>query len=118
MGFIVMISPWLFGFDRGGVETQVALCAGAAVIVYSLFTNYEMGILNHAGISMRAHLVLDALSGIFLAASPWLFHFSDYIVWPFVGLGIIELFAALTTDSVAYSRIGTKQPNTGRINKT
>lgn len=118
VGFIIMISPWLFGFDRGRTETQVALCAGAAIIVYSLFTNYEMGVLHHAGIPTRAHLVLDVLAGIFLAAAPWIFGFSDYVMWPFVSFGIIDLCVALTTDSVAYSRIGTKQPNTGKINKT
>lgn len=72
VGVLLIIAPWALGFARGGAETWVPLWLGIATIVYSLFTNYEWGVARV--ISMRAHLTLDVLAGIFLAISPWLFH--------------------------------------------
>lgn len=40
---------------------------------------------------------MDLLSGILLAASPWLFGFADDIWWPHVLFGLIEIGAALMT---------------------
>jgi hypothetical protein len=47
---------------------------------------------------MRTHLMIDLFSGIFLAASPWLFGFADEIYLPHLVLGIAEIGAALTTE--------------------
>jgi hypothetical protein len=95
MGALLIASPWLFDFDRGGAETWVPVILGAGAIIYSLMTDYELGATR--GISMRTHLTLDLLSGIILAASPWIFGFADYVSTPHVVLGILEIGAALVT---------------------
>lgn len=43
MGILLLIAPWVFGFAQGGAETWVPVILGAGVLLYSLFTNYEMG---------------------------------------------------------------------------
>jgi hypothetical protein len=48
---------------------------------------------------MKVHLFLDVLSGIFLAASPWLLGFSDRVCLPHLVLGILEISAGLLTTS-------------------
>ena len=106
MGAIVMGSPWIFGFHDIDIATYIALASGGIVILYSLLTNYEMGVLKRNGIPMKLHLLLDVVSGIFLAASPWLFNFSDITYNPFLFLGIMEVSTALLTDSIAYARLG------------
>jgi hypothetical protein len=68
---------------------------GVSAIIYSLLTNYELGVSRM--ISMRTHLMLDLMSGILLAASPWLFGFADYVWEPHLILGILEIGAALMT---------------------
>ena len=95
MGVVLIASPWMFNFARNGAETWVPVILGIATIVYSLMTNYELGV-SHI-IPMRTHLVLDTVSGLLLAASPWLFGFADYIWQPHLILGIIELGAVLMT---------------------
>jgi hypothetical protein len=60
-----------------------------------LFTDYELGI--SKGISMGTHLTLDLMSGVLLAASPWLFGFADDVYVPHLVLGIFEIGAALMT---------------------
>jgi hypothetical protein len=95
MGALLIAAPWLFDFDRGGAETWVPVILGAGAIIYSLMTDYEMGATR--GISMRTHLMLDLLSGIFLAASPWIFGFADYVYVPHLVLGILEIGASLMT---------------------
>jgi len=62
-----------------------------------LLTNYELGVTK--GISMRTHLTLDLMSGILLAASPWIFGFSEYVYLPHLVLGILEIGASLVTST-------------------
>ena len=68
---------------------------GASALVYSLMTDYELGATRT--ISMRTHLTLDLLSGLVLAASPWIFGFADRVYLPHLVLGIFEIGAALMT---------------------
>jgi hypothetical protein len=98
MGIVLIAAPWMLGFADNTAATWVPVLLGIGAIVYSLFTDYEMGAFR--AISMRGHLWLDALSGIFLAASPWLFGFSDYVYTPHLVLGVVEVLAALCTRTV------------------
>jgi hypothetical protein len=95
MGLVLIAAPWIFGFARGGAETWVPVLLAAAVIVYSLFTDYELGLMRR--LSMRTHLALDLVGGILLAVSPWLFGFAEYVWAPHVIFGILEIGAALMT---------------------
>ncbi len=77
---------------------------GAGALLYSLLTDYELGVAKV--FSMSAHLWLDVLSGSLLAVSPWLFGFSDFIVWPHLTLGLLEVVAAVATRRVPSYRTG------------
>ena len=95
VGALLIAAPWLFDFARGGAETWVPVVLGAGAILYSLITDYELGA--SKTISMRTHLTLDLISGIVLAASPWIFGFADYVWGPHLILGLFEIGAALMT---------------------
>jgi hypothetical protein len=101
VALLLIAAPWLFGFaDETTAGTWIAVLAGIAVLALSAITNYEGGFLAHA-VTMRMHLLADAIMGIFLAISPWLFGFADNGVnaWlPFVLIGASELVAAGTTN--------------------
>lgn len=95
MGILLIAAPWLFGFADGGAETWVPVILGAGALLYSMMTDYELGAVRT--ISMPTHLWLDAAAGLLLAASPWLFGFSDLVWAPHLVLGLLELGAALMT---------------------
>lgn len=95
VGALLIAAPWIFDFNRGGAETWVPVALGVSAILYSLATDYEFGVV-HA-ISLRTHLWLDALSGAFLAASPWLFGFSDYVWAPHLIVGLLEIGTSMMT---------------------
>ena len=95
MGILLIAAPWILGFASDGAETYVPVVLGIGMLAYSLFTNYEMGAIKM--LSMRTHLMLDLLGGLFLAASPWIFGFADYVYLPHLILGIAEMGAALMT---------------------
>jgi hypothetical protein len=61
-------------------------------------TDYEMGASRR--ITMRTHLALDLISGVLLAASPWIFGFSDYVYGPHLVVGLMEIVVSLTTRKV------------------
>ena len=98
VGIVLILAPWLFGFYMGGAESWVPIILGAGTILYSMFTDYELGVTK--SISMRSHLTIDIIAGIFLAISPWLFGFSDLVFWPHVLVGIAEIGAGLMTKTV------------------
>lgn len=68
---------------------------GAGIIFYSLLTDYELGA--SRTLSMRTHLVLDFLGGVFLAVSPWLFGCDDYVWQLHLIVGIFDMAAAVFT---------------------
>ncbi len=102
MGLLLIVSPWLFGFADGGAAQWVPIILGLGAILYSLFTDYELGLVR--SIPMTGHLGLDAASGLLLAVSPWLFQFADTVYWPHLILGLLEIGAAVMTHTVPDDR--------------
>jgi hypothetical protein len=100
VGALLLVFPWLLGFGKNGAEMWVPVILGVSAIVYSLCTNYEYGVFKR--ISMRMHLNLDMFSGIFLAASPWLLGFYEYIYLPHLIIGITEVAIVLCTEKTPY----------------
>ena len=95
VGLILAASPWLFGFADKGPATVIPVVLGAGAVVYSLLTNYELGVARV--IPFGVHLVIDFVSGLFLAVSPWLFNFSHRVYWPHVIFGLLEMGVVLLT---------------------
>lgn len=97
MGILLLVSPSLFNLDMENIQSIILYVAGATIIFYSLLTSYEVGIIKI--IPMKVHLILDILSGLMLAASPWIFGFSEIVYAPYLVLGLLEICAALMTSS-------------------
>jgi hypothetical protein len=99
VGIALFFAPELFGFaEYGGAAVSVPRTLGVIVIVYSLLTRYEWGLVK--AIPMGLHLMLDMLGGAFLAASPWIFGFNNAPnnVWmPHLVVGLAEIAIAAMT---------------------
>jgi hypothetical protein len=95
---LLIASPWLFGFHEHRASTLIPIALGIATICYSMITDYEMSITKV--LTMRGHLILDMLSGAVLAASPWIFGFSDYVYMPHLVFGVAEIAIAAMTDPI------------------
>src|SRR3954467_14616979 len=98
VGAVLITAPWLFSFSDIGAATAVSIVLGAGLILYSLFTNYELGVWKVA--PMAVHNLIDIVAGLVLALSPWLFGFADdgAQFWaPFVVIGVAAIFLGLTT---------------------
>jgi SPW repeat len=98
IGVLLIAAPWLFNFNRDGAETWVPVILGAGVILYSLFTDYELGAVRR--LAMPTHLTLDLVGGLLLAISPWLFGFSDFVWAPHLIVGLVEMGTSLMTRRV------------------
>ena len=115
VGILLISAPWILGFAQNGAETWVPVILGAGAILYSLLTNYEMGV--SKTISMRTHLGLDIASGIFLAASPWIFDFNEFVYLPHLIVGLGEIIIAMITNRYpSYERSGHTTGNTASVN--
>ena len=100
-GIALLAAPNLFGFaDVGGAAVWIPRIIGIIVLLQSICTNYEVGLLKV--LPMKMHLMNDYIASLFLAASPWLFGFSDRPsnVWmPHVVVGILVFLLTLMTQS-------------------
>jgi len=96
MGLALVVIPLAFDFGSGP-QTWLPVLLGGGAIVYSLLTDYELGVVEL--IPMPAHLILDAMSGLLLAASPWIFGFAWEIWMPHLVLGLAEVGAAMFTQT-------------------
>ncbi len=95
MGVLLIALPWIFGFARGGAETWLPVALGIAGLAVTFFTDHEYGVVRK--IPMIGHLWVDGLSGLLLAAAPWVFGFADVVWIPHLVLGLTEFIAALVT---------------------
>mgnify|MGYP003502075441 CR=1 FL=1 len=111
VGLLLMTSPWIFDYassDQYFIWIPFAL--GSFTLLYSLLTDYELSLA--PVISIKMHLTLDILSGLFLAASPWLLHFDDVIYLPHLIIGAAEvIISILTVKSYDPNKVVAEDPN-------
>ena len=108
VGIFLIYVPRLFGFQDGGPEERVFVILGVAALAYSVVTRYESGVIRV--LPFRGHLVLDFVSGVILASSPWVFGFADRVWMPHVLLGLLEMVVPLCTVPRPFSHTVTRVP--------
>jgi hypothetical protein len=101
LGVLLIASPWIFGFsDESGTAKWTFIVIGAVILLTSILTNYELGLMHV--VPMHMHLWADAIAGIVLALSPWIFGYADDTGtngWlPALILGLVELGTAAMSD--------------------
>jgi hypothetical protein len=95
VGLLLAASPWIFGFSHQHLAPQVALVFGGGAILYSLLTNYELGVIRL--LPFPAHLLLDFVSGITLATNWAHFAFGGMAGVVFTIFGVMEIGVVLLT---------------------
>lgn len=96
-GLALLASPWVLGFSDVTAAKWLAVVFGIGAVIYSVVTDYELGLIRL--LPMPLHLVIDGLGGAFLAASPWLFAFSDRVYLPHLVFGLFSVVASLITQT-------------------
>jgi hypothetical protein len=98
----VLILPWICMFNVKASDTLIFTSMAGVTALYSLFTNYEFGLIKI--LPMKIHLFLDVVVAGILIATPWLFPLTNYLFyWP-VLLGIIELAIVVLSSSHPYRK--------------
>lgn len=110
VGLALILAPTIFQFaDVGGTAVLIPRVLGVVLIVYSLLTRYEWGVVKL--ISMPYHLVIDFLAALFLALSPFLFGFSNKEpnAWlPHVVVGIAVVVVVIVSKTQPGSSMATR----------
>lgn len=94
-GIIAIGVPHVLGFGGFGADHLVFWFVGFGAILYSLLTDYRLGLIKL--IPFRVHLILDVLAGVFLIASPWIFGFAEHVWAPHVIFGLLDIGVVLLT---------------------
>jgi hypothetical protein len=69
VGPTLMLAPELLHLKADRTEALIPRVNGAAATVYTNLTDYELSM--KRVLPVRVHLALDAMSGVMLAAAPW-----------------------------------------------
>lgn len=95
-------APLLLGFRKEKTPSLLAYILGGSTLLSSLFTSYEAGAVKK--MPFKAHLALDAVSGITALAAPWLFGFSKNTRArnTFLGIGLLALAVTSLTEMENY----------------
>ena len=106
-GIGLLAAPFVFGFSQvGGAAVIIPMVLGVGLIVYSLLTNYELGIPGLKVLPMSLHLIFDLVASAFLALSPFLFGFIHQAPKP----GCLTSLQAWSSSCLCWSR----RPNTSQ----
>ena len=102
-GIALLVAPFIFGFfSVGGAAVIIPMVLGIGLILYSLLTNYELGIPGLKFIPMPYHLAFDFVASAFLAVSPFLFGFINKApsAWlPHIIAGIVVILLVLVSQT-------------------
>ena len=97
----LILAPTIFMFEEvGGPAVIIPRILGIGLILYSLFTRYELGLVKVIG--MPVHLVFDIVASVFLIASPFLFGFINEApnAWlPHIAVGVAVILVVLCSKS-------------------
>lgn len=96
LGVFLIAAPWLFAFADGSLAQWTAIVVGGVLLASSISTRYELGVIPL--IDVRSHLVVDAVAGIVLAISPWLFLFAHRLWVPHLVLGLVVVAVSLISE--------------------
>lgn len=100
VGALLVVAPFILGFsDDNSTATLVPIIIGIFIILNELVTTSPASPIKL--VPMKVHIILDVLTGLVLAVSPWLFGFMDTsnpIQWvPHVIVGVMVVGYALFT---------------------
>jgi uncharacterized membrane protein HdeD (DUF308 family) len=98
VAIVLIVAPWLFGFDDVTSATVVSVAVGAAMLVGGLMTRWRYSLVKL--IPLRVHFYWDLLLGVILIAAPFVLGDSDNGAATrfLVIVGVLELLTAVATD--------------------
>ena len=113
----LILAPTIFMFEEvGGAAVIIPRVLGVGLILYSLFTRYELGLVKVIG--MPVHLIFDVLASVVLILSPFLFGFSDEApnAWlPHIAVGVTVILVVLCSKSQPGARVSGPRAHAGSV---
>ena len=94
IGVWLIALPWLLGFQESLAPTAVSVLTGAGVIVNKGLSNEDYALVRI--IPKAVHRLVDITTAVLLCLAPWMFEYSDIIIWPHVLTGLAMLAMLLT----------------------
>jgi hypothetical protein len=75
VGVVLVFASSIFGFTDNAVAATIPVIVGVFIIINELITTSPYSLVKL--VPMKVHIILDVMTGVFLAVSPWLFGFMD-----------------------------------------
>lgn len=103
---ILILFPLIFGYKLEEADSWIPLVAGLTFLTYTIFTRFRD---EHFGIiSLKTHLILDVITGLAVAITPWFGEFAGRPPYIQTILGIMIWVFAAMTQVVPYEKVSNK----------
>jgi hypothetical protein len=96
MAGLLMMSPGIFGYNTVAIAPNISVAVGVALLLTCAFTNFESGLMKL--MSIKGHMALDLILGLFLCTSPWIFGYDDKVFKPQLVFGLSIIVVSFLTD--------------------
>jgi ABC-type polysaccharide/polyol phosphate export permease len=98
LGIYILCIPMMCDYSITSAEALSLIAVSALLIINGLLGKFDLGYLK--AVPNRFHLIIDAIAGLLLFCSPWIFSFSDKCFLPHIAVGVgVFLFAICTKSS-------------------
>jgi hypothetical protein len=94
----LIVLPFVLGLTGSALWLSVA--GGAALVGYSLMTDYRFGV--GGALSFDAHLALDLVTGVGFTLTPFVLKFEDVAALYYIVMGGGVMLVVLTSERVAH----------------
>jgi hypothetical protein len=102
---LLLFIPAIFRLEANTTQSIIFYIFSIFTFFLSLQTDYEHGL--YKLLPMQAHLLIEIVSGLFLAASPWIFGFASVVFVPHLLFGAFVIMIGLMTapESSRFNRL-------------
>lgn len=99
----ILILPWIVDYHPTSEDTWILAASGTFIFIYSIITNYEVGMLKL--LPMKGHMILDVLVSAFLIVAPFIFSLPHYTNWTMI-VGVVGLITTVLSTATPYKFTG------------
>src|SRR4051794_40564293 len=116
VAILLIVAPWIFGFDDVSSATAVSVAVGAIMLISGMSTRWRLSLVKL--VPLRTHFRMDLVLGVVLIVAPFVFGDSDRgdATRFLVIMGILELLTAVSTRWDLREEVGpqTRSTRSGR----
>jgi len=95
IGILLLFIPSVMHLEAHTAQSLIFYIFGIFTLFLALHTDYEAGL--YKLLPVEVHVVIEVVTGLFFALSPWIFGFAGKVFFPHLFFGVMTIVLSLGT---------------------